>query len=110
MGKKQVKNYTDEFRRSSAQLAYESNKSVSEVSRELGINATTLHGCVPRGRRRRGAAEGLPRTEEGPPRAEEGSPREEEGASRVVPGCFPGLSPDFPRTFPELFPDFPRTF
>ena len=46
MGKRQVKNYTDEFRRSSVQLAYESNKSVSEVSRELGINATTLHGWV----------------------------------------------------------------
>lgn len=46
MGKRKVQNYTNEFKESSAKLAATSEQSISHTARELGINATTLHGWV----------------------------------------------------------------
>jgi len=46
MSRRKVKNYTLEFKESSAKLAAESEQSISQTARELGINATTLHGWV----------------------------------------------------------------
>lgn len=48
MGKRQVKNYTEEFRRSSAKIASESNQSVVITAQELGVHPTTLSGWVKR--------------------------------------------------------------
>lgn len=46
MGKRKVKNYSAEFKQSSAKLAVESDESISETARGLGVNPTTLHGWV----------------------------------------------------------------
>lgn len=46
MSKRQVTNYTEEFKQSSAKLAIDSEQSVSKTAKELGVNATTLHGWV----------------------------------------------------------------
>ena len=46
MSKRQVKNYSVEFRKSSAKLAVESDQSVSETAEALGVNSVTLHGWV----------------------------------------------------------------
>jgi transposase len=40
------KSYTDEFKQSSAKLAVESELSISQTARDLGIHVTTLHGWV----------------------------------------------------------------
>ena len=48
MNKRKVTNYTEEFKKSSAQLAVESKQSVTKTAQELGVNATTLHGWVNR--------------------------------------------------------------
>jgi transposase len=37
------KNYSQEFKESSAQLTIESDKPVSQVARELGVNENSLH-------------------------------------------------------------------
>lgn len=44
--KRQVKSYTVEFKKSSAQLAATSDQSISQTARDLGVNAVTLHGWV----------------------------------------------------------------
>ena len=46
MGKRNVTNYSLEFKQSSARLASESEKSIPEIAMELGVNKTTLHGWV----------------------------------------------------------------
>ena len=46
MGKRKATNYTLEFKQSSAKLANESDQSISQTAKNLGINATTLHGWV----------------------------------------------------------------
>lgn len=38
--------YPLEFKESSAKLAAESDKSISQTAKDLGINMTTLHGWV----------------------------------------------------------------
>ena len=43
---KKTRNYTEEFKRSSAQLAAESDQSISQTAKDLGINVNTLHGWV----------------------------------------------------------------
>ncbi len=46
MSKNQKNNYPLEFKISSAQLAVDSNKSVAQIARDLGINHNTLHGWI----------------------------------------------------------------
>ena len=46
MGKRKVTHYTEDFKKSSAQLAHDSDKPITETARDLGINSTTLHGWV----------------------------------------------------------------
>ena len=46
MSTKQKNNYPLEFKISSAQLAVDSNKSVAQIARDLGINHNTLHGWI----------------------------------------------------------------
>ena len=46
MNKRQVRSYTQEFKRSSATLAIESEQPVSTTAQELGIHVTTLHGWI----------------------------------------------------------------
>jgi transposase-like protein len=46
MGKRTFKIYPEEFRRSSAKLAIESDKPISATAADLGINGVTLHGWV----------------------------------------------------------------
>lgn len=46
MGKRKVTQYTEEFKQSSAQLANDSAKPITDTARDLGINSTTLHGWV----------------------------------------------------------------
>ena len=48
MTKRVTKNYPLEFKQSSAKLAVDSECSISQTARELGINATTLYGWVKR--------------------------------------------------------------
>lgn len=48
MGKRQVRNYTEDFKRSSAKLAVESDRPISTTAHDLGVNQTTLHGWVKR--------------------------------------------------------------
>ena len=43
-----TKHYTQEFKESSANLAATSEKPVSQIARELGVNVNTLHGWVNR--------------------------------------------------------------
>lgn len=46
MSKRQVTNYNEEFKKSSAKLAAESEQSVSETAKALGVNSVTLHGWI----------------------------------------------------------------
>ena len=46
MSKNQKNNYPLEFKISSTQLAVESDKSVAQTARDLGINHNTLHGWI----------------------------------------------------------------
>lgn len=46
MSKRKTKHYPLEFKESSAKLAADSNQSISETARDLGIHVTTLHGWV----------------------------------------------------------------
>ncbi len=46
MRKKNIKNYDLEFKQSAAKLAIESEQSVAETARSLGINENTLHGWI----------------------------------------------------------------
>lgn len=41
-----VKSYSEEFKRSSAKLASDSEQAISHTAKELGINVTTLYGWV----------------------------------------------------------------
>lgn len=46
MSEQKTKFYTLDFKKSSAQLAATSEKSVAQIARELGVNVNTLHGWV----------------------------------------------------------------
>jgi transposase-like protein len=46
MSKRKVKNYTLEFKQSSAKLASTSDQPISQTARDLGVHITTLHGWV----------------------------------------------------------------
>lgn len=46
MNKRVMNNYSEEFKRSSAKLAAESEQPISQTAKNLGINATTLYGWV----------------------------------------------------------------
>ncbi len=46
MGKRKVTQYSLEFKKSSAKLASESDKSIGQTAKDLGINLSTLHGWV----------------------------------------------------------------
>jgi len=46
MGTKSKKHYDIEFKQSSAKLAVESERSIAETARALGVNGNTLHGWV----------------------------------------------------------------
>lgn len=49
MPKRKVTNYTEEFRKSSAKLAVDSNQAALRITAdELGVHVTTLHGWVKR--------------------------------------------------------------
>lgn len=48
MTKRVTNNYPLEFKQSSAKLAVDSECSILQTARELGINATTLYGWVKR--------------------------------------------------------------
>jgi transposase-like protein len=43
MGKRLVKRYNEEFRKSSAKLAVESNLSLAKTAEDLDVNTITLH-------------------------------------------------------------------
>ena len=46
MSKRKLLSYTEEFRHSSAKLAYESNQPVSKTAENLGVHETTLYGWI----------------------------------------------------------------
>ena len=46
MGKRTVTKYTEEFKKSSAKLANESEQPITDTAQDLGINNSTLHGWV----------------------------------------------------------------
>jgi transposase len=46
MGRSKNKNYTEEFKQSSAKLAATSDQPVSQTAKELGVNENTLHGWI----------------------------------------------------------------
>jgi transposase-like protein len=46
MSKRKVKKYTDEFKKSSAKLAIESDEPVSHTAKNLGVSSSTLNGWV----------------------------------------------------------------
>jgi len=46
MTKRKVTNYTAEFKESSAKLAAESEQSILQTAKDLGLNVSTLHGWV----------------------------------------------------------------
>ena len=46
MSKRTVKSYSIEFKQSSAKLAAESDQSVAQTAKDLGIHETTLYGWV----------------------------------------------------------------
>ncbi len=48
MSKHKNKNYTEEFKKSSAQLASESDQSANQTAKDLGLNPSTLHGWIQR--------------------------------------------------------------
>lgn len=46
MTKDQKNNYSQEFRVSSVKLALESDKSIAQTARDLGVNPSTLHTWI----------------------------------------------------------------
>lgn len=48
MDKRTVKKYPEDFKRSSAKLAVESDQSIAATARSLGVNEITLYGWVKR--------------------------------------------------------------
>lgn len=46
MTKRQVTHYPSEFKESSAKLAVDSNESVAQIAKNLGLHAATLHGWI----------------------------------------------------------------
>lgn len=46
MSKRKVKKYTDEFKKSSAKLALESDESISHTAKNLGVSSSTLNVWV----------------------------------------------------------------
>jgi transposase-like protein len=46
MSARRATNYTEEFKKSSAKLAFESEQPVSKTAQELGINPNTIHGWI----------------------------------------------------------------
>jgi transposase len=46
MSKRQTKNYSEEFKQSSAKLAIESGQPISKIANELGICSSTLYGWI----------------------------------------------------------------
>jgi len=46
MTQKKIKSYTVDFKQSSAKLAAESDQSIAQTARELGINVNTLHTWI----------------------------------------------------------------
>jgi len=46
MSKRRVTKYTEEFKQSSAKLAFDSDQPTSKTAKELGINYVTLSGWV----------------------------------------------------------------
>ena len=46
MSEKKIKNYTAEFKESAVKLAVESDQPVSTTTKDLGVNAKTLHGWI----------------------------------------------------------------
>ena len=48
MGKRQIKQYSQEYKRSSAKLAVDQQQSIAATARELGISDATLYAWVKR--------------------------------------------------------------
>jgi len=48
MGKRRVRKYTEEFKRSSVELAVKLGESINQIAQELGMSVSTLHGWVRR--------------------------------------------------------------
>ena len=48
MPKRKLTQYTEDFKRSSAKLAANTDQSISKTADELGVHVTTLHGWVKR--------------------------------------------------------------
>ena len=46
MGNRAIKSYPEEYKMTSAQLALESNQSLSKTAKELGVSTSTLYGWV----------------------------------------------------------------
>lgn len=46
MAKRKATQYTEEFRKSSAKLAVDTDQAISITAEELGVHVTTLHGWV----------------------------------------------------------------
>ena len=46
MSKRKLLSYTEEFRQSSAKLAYEPDQPVSKTAENLGVHETTLYGWI----------------------------------------------------------------
>jgi transposase len=46
MSKEKLKIYPSEFRESSVKLAIESDQSIAQTARDLGVNPNTLHGWI----------------------------------------------------------------
>ncbi len=46
MTRRKVNNYATEFKKSSAKLAAESDQSILQTAKDLGLNVSTLHGWV----------------------------------------------------------------
>ena len=46
MSKRPITQYSEDFKKSSAKLAVESEKSINQVAKELGVSGSTFHGWV----------------------------------------------------------------
>ena len=46
MKRKKTKSYAEDFKKTSAQLAFESSKSISYTAKDLGLPSSTLHTWV----------------------------------------------------------------
>jgi transposase-like protein len=46
MSKRKVTNYNEEFKRSSAKLAVNTDRTLQEIANDLGVHVTTLYGWV----------------------------------------------------------------